>query len=153
MFKTLGAALLALSTASCGRPLTVDFGYVGSDESFAKAALAAGTWNLTCDYPLIVVHRGKGDWELLETGARIECGEGLSVLGCTRPSDQIVMFHGGGEWVLPILAHEFGHALGLPHEAEGIMRDHAGADLMDDGEQTIRSGAISAADCRKVLGQ
>lgn len=118
---------LFVTLLGCAAPTTLDVGYHGSDEGYAAALEAAAAWNETCRADLIQVHRGDGDVQLYETWGTVggqALGEThlerpfLTFLGPKEPTE--IRFMRGWE-ALPVLAHEFGHAMGLQHGDGGIM--------------------------------
>ncbi len=134
------AALLALLLAACDN----SWGYGATikpvpDEPRWRAQVIAGAeaWNAalsTCDGPSLIVRSDGHPVELSD-------GEGLSPEISGRfNGDSVLVREGLGEWELPVLIHELGHALGFEHVSEecdpdSIMNPTIGKDdTITDGD-------------------
>ena len=129
----LAAALLVL--AGCGSadgPLRL--AYQGDDAGREAAELAAAEWRDTCGADVALDLAGI---PLAESDEGVPAGSG----GATHEVGSRAVwihFRAGGDTRAKV-AHEIGHALGLPHTAPGV------ADLMAAGDTGVRH--VTAADC------
>ncbi len=145
-------ALLLLLGGCAGLPL--DIGYHGSEEGFISAQRAAWAWQRACGETLIVVHLGAGDVDLEEVG------EMPGVLGLTyfrrrnafAPKTASLILFTRGPQGTTVVAHEMGHALGLGHDAAGIMSVEVGDRYLDflDADGSILPGVITADECARA---
>jgi hypothetical protein len=128
-------ALLALAVVGCGSPsgpLRLD--YQGDDAGREAAELAATEWRETCGADVRLDPTGI---PLAETEEGVPAGSG----GATHEVGERAVwihFRPGGD-VRAKVAHEIGHALGLPHTAPGV------ADLMATEDTGVRH--VTEADC------
>jgi hypothetical protein len=137
----------------CANHGPLDLSYHGSSEGYVAAQLAAASWNDTCQADLIHV-----SWA--HDGADVEVyalwmqepkpGElGTTYRNWLGDAYKIEFDDGPIHPLVSTLTHEFGHALGLDHEATGIMRAMVNPDELTD-QGLLEPGMITARDCVKV---
>ncbi len=165
--RTLSVLLfLVFLLGGCSTPGTLDVGFHGSDSGYAQALLAAYTWNAACGATLVEVHRGDGEVQLYEQSGLVS-GQALGdthlerpvlgFLGHKEPTE--IHFTSDSHYALPVIAHEFGHSLGLDHEDGGIMTP--GNELPSMRVQldpatayrTLAPGLITPELCQKVFAR
>jgi hypothetical protein len=164
-----GILSLCLLVSGCAQARPLDVGYHGSADGFTKALIAAQYWNDACGETLVVVHEGDGDVQLREQagmpdGQYGETFKQHEVLGIVGPEEPYEIKFMGSSGALGIIAHEYGHALGIEGHSSGInimnpaisggyYRDWH-EDAVDFGNDksghTLRPKLISAEDCRAV---
>jgi len=155
--RDLVALLLVLSSCAPSGPL--DVGYHGDDAGYVAALEAANAWNQTCGADLVNVHRGDGEIDLREQEGITHNAYGETtferpILNAVGPREPVAIWFMSGWHALPVLTHEFGHALGLGHADSGIMDPHvaSGFDALDPatGNTTLAPGMITAETCKQV---
>ncbi len=151
------SAAIVMGIVGCSAPSTIDVGYTGSDAGFAAAVQAADVWNKTCKADLIHVHRGDGDVAMIEQDGETRSAFGETtierpVLGIIGEKRATHIWFMKGDYALPTIAHEFGHALGLGHTDHGIMQPSKEWEQLDPStaRTTIRPEEIGPEQCSMV---
>ncbi len=154
--KPGASVLLALSLSGCALPEVLDIGYVsGSDEGFSQAVVAADAWNSACGAELVRVHRGEGAISLTERQGMHRNAYGETKLERPNPfgpKQATEIWFTAGMFAEPTLAHEFGHALGLEHSADGVMQPGGQNEALDPDTnfRSLLPGLITEKDCALV---
>jgi len=135
--------LLALLTlVGCASRGEYDFALVGPAEDLAQAQVAADMWN-GCQSVHVTVSYGAQPGKqtiTFQEGDTVK-GQAEGTRGYTDERGNITYVHVDTP-VTTILAHEFGHALGLDHRKDGIMRP------------TLRGGeTVTGNDCAALDGR
>ncbi len=149
--RFLLALLLLLGGCTAG---PIDIGYHGSEEGFISAQRAAYAWQRACGETLVIVHLGAGDVDLEEVGPM------PGVLGLTwfrrrnalaPKAASLIQFTRGPQGTT-VIAHELGHALGLGHDAFGIMSVEVGDHYSEylDADGSILPGVVTADECERA---
>jgi hypothetical protein len=145
------AALLASTLLACAPSGPIDVGFEGTDEELAAAQAAGAEWNDACGRELVLVHRGEGHISLHGQHGRVEGTHAAVTHSHDGDAYEIVFQDDDVNHApyMPMIAHEMGHALGLPHTVDGLMSKSIPNGVVGaDGRLT--QGMITQAECDAI---
>ncbi len=148
-------ALLACLAVACTLPspspsIPIDVGVEDDLTLLAEAQEAGEAWNVACQRDLVHVHAAPGEIRLHGQSGRIAHNVvGRTYLRVRVAFEIAVQTDDPDVPVMPTIAHEMGHALGLDHMPERLMRKSLPSGVLDpDGH--LAQGMITQEECEAI---